>query len=41
MTGRGPLIDTLALWGGLRPGYVALLLGMLLVGGLLLIRGQR
>jgi hypothetical protein len=42
MTGRGPLlINTLALWSGLQPGHVALLLGMLLLGGLLLMGRRR
>jgi len=41
MTGRGSLIDVIALWCGLAPWQVALMLGMLLIGGWLLIRGRR
>jgi len=41
MTGRGSLIDMIALWSGLAPWQVALTLGILLIGGWILIRGRR
>jgi hypothetical protein len=41
MTGRGSLIDVVAVWSGLAPWQVALMLGMLLLVGWVLIRGRR
>jgi hypothetical protein len=41
MTGRSSLIDVIALWSGFAPWQVALMLGMLLIGGLLLTRWRR
>jgi hypothetical protein len=41
MTGRGSLIDVIALWSGFAPWQVALMVGMLLIGGWSLVRGRR
>jgi hypothetical protein len=41
VTSRGPLIDAIVRLSGFAPWQVVILLGILLVGTVLLIRGRR